>query len=159
MLALVTVELVRALTGSDTLTTHATKAFRGFVTLVFVAYGASKIGQAQSFSQSIANYRILPQELVNVAAVTVPWVETLAGLALLRRKWLGGGLAVTAGMNVVFIAAITSALARGPRHQLRVLHAARGVPDVQQPLAGTGPERHPPRDGRLRVGERRAEAG
>jgi hypothetical protein len=80
---------------------------------IFVFYGASKIPYLADFAQSIENYRILPITFVNAMAITLPWIEVVAGLALLRRKWVPGAIVVIAGMTAVFTAAIVSAIARG----------------------------------------------
>ena len=92
---------------------HSETVFRVFIFVIFFSYGASKIPNADSFAVSIANYRLLPDFLVNIAAMTVPWIETVSAVALWKKAWRRGGLLVTGGMNLVFIAAISSALIRG----------------------------------------------
>ena len=55
----------------------------------------------------------MPRIVSDLIAVYLPWLEVLAGLALiLRRLPLGALLAIT-GMTLVFMAALTSAWARG----------------------------------------------
>jgi len=86
---------------------------RGILAAVFFLYGASKVPYLSAFATSIHNYRILPIELENALAMTLPWIEVLAAVALLRRKWLPGGTLLVGGLTVVFTLAIISAVARG----------------------------------------------
>jgi hypothetical protein len=93
--------------------------------LVFVAAALPKIGDPASFAKSVHNFRILPVALENLAAVTLPWIELLAGLAAvlnpradLPRPWgaagsvARAGAAVTAGLMVVFTVAVSQAVVR-----------------------------------------------
>ena len=61
----------------------------------------------------IYNYRIVPAPMVNLMALTMPWVELLAALALILGVWKRAALGLIAAMLVVFIAAIAINLARG----------------------------------------------
>ena len=80
---------------------------------VFICAGAVKIVDAQNFARDISHYQLTPWIISVLAAVYLPWVEVLAGLAIIiRRLPLGAALALVL-MNTVFLAAITSAWARG----------------------------------------------
>ncbi|HSN54191.1 MAG TPA: MauE/DoxX family redox-associated membrane protein, partial [Candidatus Sulfomarinibacteraceae bacterium] len=61
----------------------------------------------------IATYDILPLALVNLAAITVPWVELAAGLMLLAGLRTRAAAVLVAGMMAVFLAALAVALGRG----------------------------------------------
>ena len=81
--------------------------------LVFIAAALPKIGDPQSFAAAVHNFRLLPLALENLVALSLPWVELVAGLALvfgLRAR--AGGLLVSL-MMVVFTLAVGIALARG----------------------------------------------
>jgi len=81
--------------------------------LVFLAAALPKIGDPQSFALAVHYFRIVPVPLENLVAVALPWVELVAGLALvLGVRAREGGIVVTA-MMVVFIAAVAAAVARG----------------------------------------------
>ncbi len=80
---------------------------------VFICAGALKIVDAQNFARDIQHYQLTPWIVSALIAVYLPWLEVLAGLALIvRRLPLGAALALVA-MNAVFLIAIVSAWARG----------------------------------------------
>ena len=65
-----------------------------------------------AFATDIHNYRVLPIALENLAAMTMPWIEVLAGLALILNVRARGGAALTAAMMIVFTLAVGQAIAR-----------------------------------------------
>jgi uncharacterized membrane protein YphA (DoxX/SURF4 family) len=79
----------------------------------FVVAALPKIVDPPSFAHMIYNYRIVPGALINVMALTMPWIELLCGLALILGIWKDGARAIIAAMLVVFIVAISINLARG----------------------------------------------
>lgn len=79
---------------------------------IFVAAALPKIADPPSFAHMIYNYRILPGSLVNISALTMPWVEILTGLALLIGVWKRPARWIIAAMLVVFILAISFNLIR-----------------------------------------------
>ena len=74
---------------------------------LFVAAALPKIADPPSFAHMIYNYRILPAGLINFTALTMPWVEILAGLALILGLWVRPARWLVAAMLVVFIVAIS----------------------------------------------------
>lgn len=80
---------------------------------LFVAAALPKIADPPSFAHMIFNYRILPAGLINISALTMPWVELLAGLALILGVWVRPARWLIAAMLVTFIIAISINLARG----------------------------------------------
>ena len=74
---------------------------------LFVAAALPKISDPPSFAHMIYNYRILPAGLVNISALTMPWVELLAGLALILGIWTRPARWLVGAMLVVFIIAIS----------------------------------------------------
>jgi len=80
---------------------------------VFVAAGALKALDPAAFANDVARYGLLPDAAVNVVALALPWVEVLAGALLIIGWWRQTAALVIAAMNVLFLAAVSLALARG----------------------------------------------
>jgi len=79
----------------------------------FVIASLPKIVDPPSFAHMIYNYRILPGPLVNIMALTMPWIELLSGLALILGIWKEAARTIIAAMLAVFIVAISINLLRG----------------------------------------------
>ncbi len=86
---------------------------RWFVGLVFLYASLDKLQHPGAFAQAIANYRLVPMPLLHPFAVYLPVVEALTGLALLAGWQRRGAALLCSLMTLVFIIAISSALARG----------------------------------------------
>lgn len=86
---------------------------RWYLGLLFVGACLHKIADPQSFAVDIATYDILPLVLVNLTAITLPWIELAAGCMLLTGWRVRASSLLIAGMMVVFLAALAAALARG----------------------------------------------
>jgi putative oxidoreductase len=80
---------------------------------LFVAASLPKIIDPPSFAHMIYNYRIVPAPVINLMALTMPWVELLCGLALILGVWRRAALGLIAAMLIVFIVAIGINLGRG----------------------------------------------
>jgi uncharacterized membrane protein YphA (DoxX/SURF4 family) len=80
---------------------------------LFVAAAIPKILDPPSFAHMVYNYRLLPGALVNSMALVLPWVELLAGLALILGFWRRTAAGLTAILLLVFIGALSVNLARG----------------------------------------------
>jgi putative oxidoreductase len=80
---------------------------------VFIAAGGLKIFDPAGFAVSVANYRLVPHDLINLVAITLPWIEVLAGLFLVFGFWTRASAVLISGMTAVFMVAIVTALARG----------------------------------------------
>jgi len=79
---------------------------------IFVVAALPKIADPPSFAHMIYNYRIIPGALVNVMALTMPWIELLSGLALILGIWKDAARTIIAALLLVFIVAISINLAR-----------------------------------------------
>lgn len=79
---------------------------------IFIAAALPKITDPPSFAHMIYNYRMLPAGLINLTALTMPWVEILAGLALVLGIWVKPARWLIAAMLIVFILAISLNLVR-----------------------------------------------
>lgn len=86
---------------------------------VFVYASADKILHPAEFARIVYRYRLVgPSQLIpplvpNVFAVTLPWVELLAGLLLIVGTWRREAALLTGAMTAVFIGAVSLALLRG----------------------------------------------
>ena len=81
--------------------------------VIFIAAALPKIADPPSFAHMVYNYRLVPGGLVNLMAMTMPWVELLAGLALILGVWKRAALMLIGAMLAVFIIAIGINLGRG----------------------------------------------
>ena len=79
---------------------------------IFVIAALPKIADPPSFAHMIYNYRLVPSSLINISALVMPWVELLAGLALILGVWKAAARNVVAVLLAVFIVAISINLFR-----------------------------------------------
>lgn len=83
-----------------------------FLGFIFVAAALPKIADPPSFAHMIYNYRLVPGGLLNLSALVMPWLELIAGLALIAGVWMRPARWIITGMLIVFIVAISINLAR-----------------------------------------------
>jgi uncharacterized membrane protein YphA (DoxX/SURF4 family) len=79
---------------------------------IFVIAALPKIADPPSFAHMIYNYRLVPGSLINISALIMPWVEILAGLALILGVWKSAARNVIAALLLIFIIAISINLFR-----------------------------------------------
>ncbi|MEI6085379.1 MAG: MauE/DoxX family redox-associated membrane protein [Verrucomicrobiota bacterium] len=79
----------------------------------FIYAGVEKIIDPAGFAKSIGNYKMLPLDGVNLLAITLPWIEVLGGGLLAIGVWRRGNALLIAGLLIVFIVAVGSAMHRG----------------------------------------------
>jgi putative oxidoreductase len=94
---------------------HAVLALpaRLYLGWVFLAACWHKILDPAGFGLDIATYQLLPTELINPMAITLPWIELVAGAALVIGLRTRPAALLIAGMMVMFIIAISLALHQG----------------------------------------------
>ena len=96
---------------------------------IFILSAVAKIGNVQVshghitqfshvpdlavFAQDVINYHVPPRALGNLVAITLPWIELVAGGLLVCGIWKRASALVITAMMVVFLAAIGWALAHG----------------------------------------------
>ena len=80
---------------------------------IFIYASLDKIAHPAEFAKAIGNYHVLPFGLENLLALTLPWLELLAGVALITGVMVDGAAIMVIIMNIIFIFAISQALARG----------------------------------------------
>lgn len=75
--------------------------------------GWSKLDVQEIFARNIANYRLLPAQLNQILAVTLPWVELVAGALLVLGLWTRPAAWIVAALMAAFAIGVGQALARG----------------------------------------------
>ncbi len=80
---------------------------------IFVYASIEKIKNPVAFSEVIFNYRLLPEKLINLVAVILPWIELVAGLAIITGIGLLGGLLIGNFLLGIFTLAIVINIYRG----------------------------------------------
>ncbi len=80
---------------------------------LFIYASLDKIAHPAAFATAIGHYQLLPWFPAALLAAILPWLELFCGLALLFNRATAGAALLVAGMNLVFILALTAALVRG----------------------------------------------
>jgi uncharacterized membrane protein YphA (DoxX/SURF4 family) len=80
--------------------------------IVFLVAAWPKLVDPPGFAHEISNYRILPREAVNAAALVLPWVEALAGLALVTGFLRKSGAVIVLALLAFFMVGLSINLAR-----------------------------------------------
>ncbi|MEM8784149.1 MAG: MauE/DoxX family redox-associated membrane protein [Planctomycetota bacterium] len=88
-------------------------AAAGVVAVVFVVAGSGKAIDPAGFAEAIERYALLPGGWVPWVAFYLPWLEIVAGLALVWTRTRGAAAWLIAGMLVVMTGALGSAWWRG----------------------------------------------
>jgi uncharacterized membrane protein YphA (DoxX/SURF4 family) len=88
-------------------------ASRIALALIFIFFAISKIADPLKFASEISNYRILPDYLINIMAITLPWVELATGFILLTGVRIKASALLCAAMMLMFIGAVGIAMMKG----------------------------------------------
>jgi uncharacterized membrane protein YphA (DoxX/SURF4 family) len=81
--------------------------FRLILGVTFVYASLDKIAHPEQFAKIVYNYKILPSFLINIFAVTLPWVEFLAGLFLILGIFTESASLLISFLLVIFVVAIS----------------------------------------------------
>jgi uncharacterized membrane protein YphA (DoxX/SURF4 family) len=81
--------------------------------VIFIAAALGKIGDLPAFALQLHNYRIVPLWSEHLLALTMPWIELVAGLALVLGLRARSGAVIVLVLMAVFTVAVGSAWARG----------------------------------------------
>ena len=92
---------------------HARLALRLVLGVVFIAASLDKAQHPAAFARIVSHYHVLTDETINAFALVVPWVELLAGLALVVGLGSRGAALLVVGLVALFTVALVSAVARG----------------------------------------------
>ena len=108
-----TVRQLRDTLSSARPTRVITLLSRLFLGGIFVYASADKILHPVSFAEIVYNYQILPDVLVNLTALLLPWIELLIGLALILGFWPAGAIVISNLLLLIFFSALLFNLVRG----------------------------------------------
>lgn len=87
--------------------------FRWLLGLTFIYASIHKIADPAAFAEIVYGYGLFPDQLINLIAISLPFVELLAGLALVFGPWRRSAALIIVGMLIAFISIISINLARG----------------------------------------------
>jgi putative oxidoreductase len=79
----------------------------------FVYASLDKIASPAAFAKIVYQWQVTGPVTSNLVAVTLPWIELVAGLLLVVGAWRHEAAAVIGTMLVVFLLAAASVMARG----------------------------------------------
>jgi uncharacterized membrane protein YphA (DoxX/SURF4 family) len=80
---------------------------------IFIYSAFTKITDIDYFVKSLYNYRLLPEESLNLFAILIPWLELIIGVFLVLGIFVRESAVLGGILMVLFIAAIAMAMARG----------------------------------------------
>jgi len=81
--------------------------------IVFLLASIDKILHPEIFAEAVYNYHLLPDAIINLTAIVLPWIELLVGLCLVSGIWAPGAGLLSALLLMVFLGAILFNVARG----------------------------------------------
>ena len=79
---------------------------RLFLSGIFIYASVDKILHPADFAGAVYNYQILPDGLINLTALMLPWLELLLGICLLTGVWLPGAVLWSNGLLWTFFLAL-----------------------------------------------------
>jgi putative oxidoreductase len=80
---------------------------------LFIFAGLGKAADPALFAKEIMNYSIMQVSIVNIMALTMPWIELVVGILLIAGVRIKANALITGGLMLVFIVAVFSAMLRG----------------------------------------------
>jgi len=81
--------------------------------VIFIYASMDKIAHPAAFAKDIYNYQILPEILINLTALALPWLELILGIFLLVGLFREGSAWIATLLLVAFFGAMVFNLARG----------------------------------------------
>ena len=81
--------------------------------LIFAWAALAKLGNLEAFATAVHNFRIVPVSTENLLAMTLPWVELVAALALILNVRARAGAVILTSLLTVFTLGIALAMFRG----------------------------------------------
>ena len=86
---------------------------RLFLGVVFIYASVDKIIHPAAFAEAVYNYQILPDTLITLTAMILPWLELILGIFLVLGLWLPGAVLLINLLLVTFFGTLVFNLARG----------------------------------------------
>ena len=75
--------------------------------------GLAKIGDLRAFAEQLHNFRMIPIPIENLIAISLPWIELVAALALVFGIRARAGAILVALMLAAFTTAVSVAMVMG----------------------------------------------
>jgi uncharacterized membrane protein YphA (DoxX/SURF4 family) len=88
-------------------------AARWIIGLTFIYASYHKILAPAEFAKIVYGYDLFPNEIINLIAILVPFIELITGLALILGLYPRSAVLIINGMLVVFIIILSINLIRG----------------------------------------------
>ncbi len=92
---------------------YTSVVFRWAVGLIFVYASMDKLLHPSAFAVAIYNYKILPGSLINLVAITLPWVELVCGILLIIGLSSRAAALILSILLLIFFSALSISLYRG----------------------------------------------
>ncbi len=92
---------------------YASVIFRWAVGLIFIYASMDKLFHPSAFTVAVYNYKILPGGLINLVAITLPWLELVCGILLIMGLFPRAAALILSLLLVVFFFALSISLYRG----------------------------------------------
>jgi uncharacterized membrane protein YphA (DoxX/SURF4 family) len=89
------------------------RACQVVIGILFAWAALAKLGQLEAFATQVHNFRLVPVALENLVALTLPWIELLAALALILNVRARSGAVVVTALLTVFTVGVLQAMIRG----------------------------------------------
>ena len=80
---------------------------------VFIFASIDKIIHPAAFAEAVYNYQILPDTLITLTAMILPWLELILGIFLVLGLWLPGAALLINLLMVTFFGSLVFNLSRG----------------------------------------------
>jgi len=81
--------------------------------LVFIYASIDKVVHPDQFAEIMQDYEILPNAVVNLAALWLAWIEVVLGVCLIAGVWVRAAALMVTGLTAVFIGGLAIAFTRG----------------------------------------------
>ncbi len=92
---------------------YASVIFRWAVGLIFIYASADKLLHPSAFAVAVYNYKILPGSLINLVALTLPWLEFVCGILLIIGLFPRAAALILSILLLLFFSALSLSLYRG----------------------------------------------
>ena len=97
-------------TGFTGILYHAARWILG---IVFIYASFHKILYPAAFAETVYLYQILPDWLINLTALVLPWLELFLGAFLIIGLWMPGAVVISNLLFIIFMGALSYNMARG----------------------------------------------
>jgi putative oxidoreductase len=86
---------------------------RLIIGIFFIVVATGKIADPLHFSNEINNYDLLPDKIINIMAIALPWLELVSGLLLIFGVKIKANSMLLIAMLFVFTVAVSIAILQG----------------------------------------------